>query len=509
MKAFRAIAGILILLFGLPVAAAPPVRPGIDIAPFGSQTVWPVNGQLATYNGRLQQAGIQWARFDLCWWSLAELTKGEFNFTSPNHPGYQGWNTDAAIADLKARGIEPFPILCYGNPHYDNGQGPFSDAGRAAFGDYCYAAASRYKDSVNYWEVWNEPNLEMFWGRAPHPADYARLVAVAAPRIRQANPNAVIAGGAVAGIDLAFLETAFQHGLLDHIDILTVHPYRISPPESINGEIATLRARMAVYTSRTIPIWTGEWGYNTWWSEVTPMGQAKCLGRMMVNNLSIGIGNSIWFSVHPFQEISDGSDPEWALLDYGLNPRPSWQAFKVVNDRLPAPVTHVGNPLGGSFSPAVSNQRLETFQRESERHMVVAVWQARWPIPDSYSGTTTSVRLNLPADATVRAYDGLSGAEVALTPSHSAGVTTLSNFRVRDYPIYLDIQIPDSARGDVDGDGVITPADAQGAFLCYVLGQCPDGVDRDRADLCATGAVTPRDAQAIFRLWLGLPPDCP
>ncbi|MDK2972462.1 MAG: polysaccharide biosynthesis protein PslG [Candidatus Sumerlaeota bacterium] len=441
------LAGGLAAAASVALAAAP--VPGVDVNPFGSQTVWPVDPNLTTFNSRLQETGVGFARFDLCWWSLAEKVPGEYDFTSPDFPGYEGWDTDAAIADLRARGIEPFPILCYGNPHYNNQQGPYTDAGRTAFGNYCYAAASRYKDSVDYWEIWNEPNLEFFWATTPNAANYARLVAAAAPRIRAANPDAVIAGGAVSGIDQTYLETAFQNGLLDHIDVLTIHPYRINAPESINTEVAQLRARMANHTSRDIPIWTGEWGYNTAWTEVTPTGQAKCLARMMVNNLSIGIQNSIWFSVHPFKEAQTGDDPEWALVDYELAPRPSYYALKTVNERLAAPVAVGDDPFQVRCTGTIPSFRSAVFQRGSSLHSTVVVWQALWPLSDSYAGVSTTLSLDLPANASIQAYDGLTGSPLTLSRSHSNGVTALSDFVVKDYPIYLDITLPPPVVGDV------------------------------------------------------------
>ncbi|HEQ60141.1 MAG TPA: hypothetical protein ENN74_00875 [Firmicutes bacterium] len=442
--------GVLASCLAIVPVCAQPV-PGVDVAPFGAQTVWPDDANLATILDRMHEAGIQWARFDLCWWGLCEQVPGVYNFTSAMVPGHAGpWNTDNAIAMLRARGIEPFPILCYGNSLYDGGQGPYSEEGRTAFGNYCYAAASRYRDSVSYWEIWNEPNLEFFWGRAPHPADYARLAIVAATRIRQANPDAVVAGGATSGIDLGFLGAAFDYGLLDAVDAITVHPYRIAAPETIDAEIATLRSMIASRTSRPVQVWTGEWGYNTYWSELTPLGQAKCLGRMMVNNFAQDIRLSIWFSTHAFLETAGNtSDPEWGLLDFAFQPRPSHQAMKVVNERLGAPVQPVEDPLDIALSPVPSGQRVRVFERGDSAHLTVVLWLARWPLSDSFSGRTTSVSLTAPPGTALAAYDGLSGDPVPLNVSHADGRTVLSNFRVMDYPTYLEIDLS-SGIGEVE-----------------------------------------------------------
>lgn len=416
-------------------------------SPFGAQTVWPVNPDFEFYADRMQDARIEWTRFDLLWWSLAELEPGVFNFTSPNYPGYENWNVDRAINQLVERGIEPFPILCYGSPHYDNQVGPFSDEGRAAFAEYCYQAASRYADTVTYWEIWNEPNLSQFWGRDPDPADYARLVQAAAPRILEANPDAVIVGGAVAGTAIPFLQTAFQHGLLDVVDVITVHPYRIAPPESINGEIQTIRNMIAQHTDRDIRIWTGEWGYNTYWSEMSPLGQAKMLTRMMANNAATGIEVSIWFSSHAFIESpGNPGDPEWGLFDFSLNPRPSYHALAATTERLSPPVRLAGADAPGISlsSPAGTTTRAEWFELPDKGRYVAAVWDEVWPLSDGHAGRQAALTIGgLPERFEIRVIDGLEGETLTVTVQNGNGTATLPDFRVRDYVTWIEVDMLD------------------------------------------------------------------
>lgn len=434
---------VIICFLGILVSVGPGLAqpiPGVDLAPFGAQTVWPSDPDLVTILDRMLEAGIRWTRFDLCWWNICEYQPGKYEFVSP--VDYPSWNTDRAINLLKERGIEPFPILCYSHRFYDNEQGPYSDAAREAFGNYCYAAASRYKDQVFYWEIWNEPNLPFFWGRTPDPADYARLAIVAARRIRDGNPKAVIAGGATAGIDLSFLETAFQNGLLDAVDAITIHPYRSTSPESINAEVANLRARIAAYTDRDIRIWSGEWGYNTYVHNMTEAAQARALSRMIVNNLTQNIGLSIWFSTHAFPESSGLlRDPEWGLLDYDYRPRASYYAMKTLNERLSAPVRWIPNPLEMTLTPGSSSRRVEVFERESPDHLTLAIWQARWPVSESYPGYAATIRIRLPESTRIEAFDGLMGQPVSLTRSQDGEWIQFRSFQVKDYPVFLDIYL--------------------------------------------------------------------
>jgi hypothetical protein len=66
--------------------------------------------------------------------------------------------------------------------------------------------------------------------------------------------------------------------------------------------------------------------------------------------------------------------------------------------------------------------------------------------------------------------------------------------------------------GDANGDGFVTPGDAQAAFDCY-LGDCSGVTSMECADVCPNfpggdGSVTPADAQGIFNLYMGDPSPC-
>ncbi|MDK2972644.1 MAG: hypothetical protein PWP23_2399 [Candidatus Sumerlaeota bacterium] len=75
--------------------------------------------------------------------------------------------------------------------------------------------------------------------------------------------------------------------------------------------------------------------------------------------------------------------------------------------------------------------------------------------------------------------------------------------------------------GDANGDGVVTPADAQAAFECFLFATCGTGVSSDAADIApddadgcvdagdGDGSVTPADAQRIFNHALQIISACP
>ena len=108
---------------------------------------------------------------------------------------------------------------------------------------------------------------------------------------------------------------------------------------------------------------------------------------------------------------------------------------------MPAPVRPITDPLDITLSPPITGQRVEVFERADSAHLTAVVWLARWPVLDSFSGRTTTLSLEVPAGTTLEACDGLTGNPVALSVSYDGARAELSNFRVMDYPIYLDIDL--------------------------------------------------------------------
>lgn len=106
------------------------------------------------------------------------------------------------------------------------------------FARYAAAFAARYRDTVRYVVIWNEPNLNLEWGlRAPDPGAYAALLKVVYPAVKQANPQMQIAagalspGGTIDGVRMDDLQ--FLRGMLDAdapFDTLAIHAYGAQSP---------------------------------------------------------------------------------------------------------------------------------------------------------------------------------------------------------------------------------------------------------------------------------------
>jgi hypothetical protein len=106
------------------------------------------------------------------------------------------------------------------------------------------------------WEIWNEPNVQTFWGKhgqghnsEQYADEYLALVKACVPAMRQADPDCIILGGSVSNLwseSFKWEDFCFKKGILDTgIDAWSVHPYSTKNPEDHIAGYATVRAAMA------------------------------------------------------------------------------------------------------------------------------------------------------------------------------------------------------------------------------------------------------------------------
>lgn len=274
-KSLPLLAGLVALaaLNGPAVAGVPPESlSGHDLAPLGyvlprhakdiRGSSWSVGGEtldrdFATYQHYKDYVGPLGAKAIRlqAGWAKCERTRGVYSFE---------W-LDQIIDDAVAQGVRPWLEFSYGNPVYpgvgDTGLGgglPSSPEALAGWDRWVRATLERYRDRVNAWEVWNEPDLNNR-GTATVEA-YTALYIRTARIVREVQPE-----GKVYALALAhtpeyaerFLDLMADAGELDLIDAITLHGYPRNPDDT--AIIDRLRAHIATF-GRAIEIRQGETG---------------------------------------------------------------------------------------------------------------------------------------------------------------------------------------------------------------------------------------------------------
>jgi hypothetical protein len=193
-----------------PLAAAPrsPIAHGpletavVDVPPFLSPEA-PLNFR------RVRTAGASHVRLILYWRLVvpapnAQQRPAGFDPASPADPAYDWHQIDRQITLARAAGLEPIVGIQYA-PRWAE-RGTEGNVGTrnpdpSELQLFARAAALRYSGRfaglprVKYWQVWNEPNLNLFL-HPQSPALYRAMVNAFAAGILYARPdNTIIAGG--------------------------------------------------------------------------------------------------------------------------------------------------------------------------------------------------------------------------------------------------------------------------------------------------------------------------
>ena len=139
---------------------------------------------------------------------------------------------------------------------------------------------------VRAWQIWNEPNLAVYWTQQPFMRAYARLLNAAYAAIKASDPGATVVMAGLANFSWRDLSRLFRKGGTKlRFDVGAVHPFSGRPTNSV--KIVRLnRAVLDRNGARSKPIWLTE---LTWSSakgkkkqltkdwETTEAGQARRL----------------------------------------------------------------------------------------------------------------------------------------------------------------------------------------------------------------------------------------
>src|SRR5258706_620658 len=214
-------------------------------------------------------AGFRWVRMDLKW-DVTERRRGQYDFAE----------YDRLASALDESKIHALFILDYGNPLYDNSTPPRTPSARQAFARWAVAAAKHFSSRGIMWEVYNEPNQQIFWPPWPNPKEYLELALAVGQAFRTEVPGEKLIGPAVSEIDYSFVEECLTAGLLDYWSAVSVHPYRQTDPEGAATEYCRVRDMIKRYSgAKDVPIISSEWGYSATWSDMSEAKQGALFAR--------------------------------------------------------------------------------------------------------------------------------------------------------------------------------------------------------------------------------------
>jgi hypothetical protein len=263
----------------------------------------------------LKAAGARWVRVE---WKRAV----GYGFYDPRIAAYRA-------ADLKVLLLVDYMSASAAKPASTAPDAAW-DTYRAVFQQDVAAIAAHYRDGVDAWEVWNEPDLSNPSGYDPGmPArQFGLLLRDAVAAIRAADPvePPPIVSGGVKTADTTYLRQAREAaGGSLHVDAVGVHPYERRAPDGWpaptwgTGEMS---AYFDAYLSAFgLPLWVTEIGTNDqgrqaqYLENVYALAGGRYAGR---------VPEVFWFC------WSDGMVHPFGLLDASGTPKPAYQRYQAI-----------------------------------------------------------------------------------------------------------------------------------------------------------------------------------
>ena len=277
----------------------------------------------------VKDVGFSFVRTDLFWEEVQ----------APD--GWRFGGFDGLVSNLSARGLGALFILGYKHYMYSPDQPPTSAAQLAAFRNYVYQAAYRYRNAAVRFEVWNEQDHKDYWLAPPSPRAYRALLETAVSAARAANPDVTIATGGVQQVDRDFIRAVGDMSANKSRtgpDAVSVHPYRQKYPETVLEDYVALREDLSTY-AKPPQVWATEWSYpSVGYEYVADLAnghspeararQAKYAVRLFLMNWIAQVGLTSYYDMR-----NDGNDPKemehnFGLLDANNAKLPAYHAVK-------------------------------------------------------------------------------------------------------------------------------------------------------------------------------------
>ncbi|MDV6304411.1 MULTISPECIES: endo-1,4-beta-xylanase [Rhodococcus] len=264
--------------------------------------------------------GATWVRVEMDWGDI-EPEPGVFTWDS----------TDRVVASARAHGLQILGLLTY-TPVWAQrgfvlpGSQQAAPADPNQFGNFAAAAASRYTDSIQTWEIWNEPNIAVFYGPSVDVRSYLQVLQAGYVRIHEIQPGATVLSGGLSNAQdvlpiglspVAFLNQLYALGGGAFLDGVAMHPYTTPgyAPDNANWtQMAAMHTTMQNNGDGGKQIWITEYG--------APTGNIGSEQRQSdILTSALASANTVPFIARPMfiHSIRDGgTDPASPEANYGV-----------------------------------------------------------------------------------------------------------------------------------------------------------------------------------------------
>jgi polysaccharide biosynthesis protein PslG len=205
---------------------------------------------------QIRELGVGFVRIDILWSDVA-VGATAFDFA----------RYDRLVDLIKKEGLHILAVLQYNkdtgdalNPLWNRPPDSFDD-----FAQYVGATVAHFKNRIRHWEIWNEPNLPIYWAG---PKDglrlYSSLLKKSYAAAKHADPECVVLNGGLTEPIIHDVENLYRNGAKDFFDILNIHSFINPHSPAVETEFDHI-----IHGISTIMEKHGDMGKKIW---ITEMG---------------------------------------------------------------------------------------------------------------------------------------------------------------------------------------------------------------------------------------------
>lgn len=311
----------------------------------------------------------------------------------------------------------------------------------ADFASFAHTFAQRYGESIDYYQIWDEPNLKAAWGGlAPHPPEYAALLQAAYRAVHTADDNAAVIAAALAPTvetgpddisDILYLHDLYALGARDYTDAIAAKPFgfdsspydRIVDPNILNfSRIVALREEMVRHGDGAKPLWASSLAWNSLPADWT--GAASIWGSVSAEEQVSYILGALeradrewpWLAgmvLFHWQPAAEPDNPLWgfAIIDQQNQPTALWTAL---TEHTPPSAAE-----NGLFSPTNPYARYSGVWRFGELGADVG-WLDDSQVDFEFIGQDVALLLRQD-DYVAYLYPTIDGQQASATPHDASG----------------------------------------------------------------------------------------
>jgi hypothetical protein len=287
--------------------------------------------------GLIKEAGAEWVRTDFLWADI-EPVRGSFTFDK----------YDRIVDLILKHGLKILAIVAYSPLWNDGNWNQAPDP--VLYTEFATTLARRYKDRIRCWEIWNEPDHQMFWQPQDNMQAYTQLLKTVYPAMKQEDSSCQVHLGGLSRSLPACLDYIYFYGGKDYFDVADLHPY-INPllPNAVTGlrELyEMLYQTMKSQKDENKPIWFTEVGcpgipegadIEGWWMGKNPTEaeQAAWVEQVYGEPLTWpGVENVFWCFFRDTQNHFTTGVDYFGLLRPDFSKKPGFHAFRRAADRF-------------------------------------------------------------------------------------------------------------------------------------------------------------------------------